>query len=253
MSETAIVLPNRVEPSPYEQALLPWEDDDAFRALREEYLAAHLPGSPAERHIVEQLVWCDWRRRRLVLGERALHLAQLERRSSTKHGDDLAERALITHGVSKIEFSSIDAVTSTAEFDDDLAEDTKDDMKHTEVALALLGTSRKDAYEQAVAALREDSREYWENHGPGDDPETYPPNAEGLQRFIKRELVPLLNRNQAEAKFRPDVRLQAWGESLDPDRMDRLMQLDERLLRQYDKLLGMLLKAGRARATPSGG
>jgi hypothetical protein len=38
------------------------------------------------------------------------------------------------------------------------------------------------------------------------------------------------------------VRLQAWGESTDPDRMDRLMQLDERLTRQYEKVLGILIK-----------
>ena len=44
----------------------------------------------------------------------------------------------------------------------------------------------------------------------------------------------------AGARGGPLVRLQAWGESLDPDRMDRLMQLDERLTRQYEKLLSML-------------
>jgi hypothetical protein len=40
--------------------------------------------------------------------------------------------------------------------------------------------------------------------------------------------------------MRQSVRVQAWGESLDPNYMDRLMQLDERLTRQYEKLLVML-------------
>jgi hypothetical protein len=45
------------------------------------------------------------------------------------------------------------------------------------------------------------------------------------------------------ATMRQAVRVHAWGESLDPNRMDRLMQLDERLTRQYEKLLGMLDRA----------
>jgi hypothetical protein len=45
------------------------------------------------------------------------------------------------------------------------------------------------------------------------------------------------------------VGLQAWGESLDPDRMDQLMQPDERLTRQYENVLGMLERAGRTIAS----
>ena len=51
-----------------------------------------------------------------------------------------------------------------------------------------------------------------------------------------------VKRIEADMALRPHVRLQAWGESLDPHRMDRLMLLDERLVRQYEKLLGMLTK-----------
>jgi len=52
--------------------------------------------------------------------------------------------------------------------------------------------------------------------------------------------MPLLQQQKTEATMRQAVRVQAWGESLDPTYMDRLMQLDERLTRQYEKLLGML-------------
>ena len=51
----------------------------------------------------------------------------------------------------------------------------------------------------------------------------------------------------AGARGGPLVRLQAWGESLDPDRMDRLMQLDQRLTRRYEKLMGMLERAARSK------
>ena len=43
--------------------------------------------------------------------------------------------------------------------------------------------------------------------------------------------------------MRQSVRVQAWGESLDPDRTDKLLVLDERLTRLYEKLLGMLERA----------
>lgn len=249
MSEQTLLILNSLPPSPFEAALLPWEDGDAFCQLREEYFVAYPPRGPAERHILEQLVWCDWRRRRLVLGERALHIAQIDRRTNSKRKDDLTQRALLSHGDEVlIGFSSQEALASNASDDEDLAADTADDLEKTNAALAMLETGRPDAYEQALAALRDDSREYWGNHGPGDEPETYPPNAHGLSRFIACELMPLLRRNEAEARLRPEVRLQAWGESLDPDRMDRLMQLDERLTRQYEKLLGMLERVRRLSA-----
>ena len=47
------------------------------------------------------------------------------------------------------------------------------------------------------------------------------------------------------------MRLQAWGESLDPFRMDKLLALDERLTRQVEKLMGMLIRLQKMRlATP---
>ena len=62
-------------------------------------------------------------------------------------------------------------------------------------------------------------------------------------------MLPFFRKHLADAQDGPAVRLQAWGESLDPDRMDRLMQLDERLTRQYEKLLGMLERARRGSAS----
>ena len=41
---------------------------------------------------------------------------------------------------------------------------------------------------------------------------------------------------------RPAIRLQAWGESLDPFRLDRVYALDERLTRQFEKTLAMLIR-----------
>jgi hypothetical protein len=243
MSKEVALIPNAKPPSPYEIALLPWEDAGAFGVLREEYFIAYPPGGPADRHILEQLVWCDWRRRRLVLGERALQMAGIDKRVDFGPSDPLTRRALMPLGAKQAKFSSEVAVTTTMADDEDLAVDTSDDEAHAADALSILEAGRPDAYEQALAALRDDSREFWINNGTGDDPQSYPPNAEGLANFIRRELMPLLEQQKTEATMRQAVRVQAWGESLDPNYMDRLMQLDERLTRQYEKLLGMLDRA----------
>ena len=41
---------------------------------------------------------------------------------------------------------------------------------------------------------------------------------------------------------RPAIRLQAWGESLNPFRAERIFALDERLTRQFKKTLAMLTR-----------
>ena len=46
----------------------------------------------------------------------------------------------------------------------------------------------------------------------------------------------------SQAVRRPAIRLQAHGESLDPHRADRIFALDERLTRQFEKTLAMLIR-----------
>lgn len=242
MSEQALLIPNALPPSPYETALLPWEDGDAFARLREEYFTAYAPGGPAERHILEQLVWCDWRRRRLVLGERALHMAILHQRSDNGDNDTITQRANVMHG-GRAEISSRAALRAPAEDDAADLADAEEDTAMTQAAIAILQADGPDAYAQAVAALREDTREWWESELEEDD--RYKPEAGSLMGFLLVHARPKVERIEADMALRPHIRLQAWGESLDPHRMDKLLQLDERLTRQYEKLMGMLERARR--------
>jgi len=46
----------------------------------------------------------------------------------------------------------------------------------------------------------------------------------------------------AQAARRPAIRLQAWAESIDPFRADRIFALDERLTHQFEKTLAMLIR-----------
>lgn len=246
MSEQAVLVPNALPPSPYEVALLPWEDEEAFARLREEYLAAYRPGGPAERHILEQIVWCDWRRRRLVLGERALHMASLDSRTSREIRDALSRRALAVSGGIRPEISSAGAIKNDDEEDAGTEQMWAGMVEQAETAENLLEANAKDCYAQALACLPEETAEWFLE--TCETEEKYNQDRESLVRFITVEVLPFFRKHLAGAQAGPKVRLQAWGESLDPHRMDRLIQLDERLTRQYEKLLGMLERAGAQRA-----
>tara|TARA_R110000787_G_scaffold11002_19_gene36639 strand:- start:1162 stop:1917 length:756 start_codon:yes stop_codon:yes gene_type:complete len=240
MDEQAVLIPNALPPSPYETALLPWEDVNDFQKLRDAYFVAYPSPGPVETHLIEQLVWCDWRRRRLVLGERALHMASLQSRTSGERYDTLSRRALAVSGGVKPELSSKGAIQS------DDAEDAESEanwttmVKSAETAESLLEVNSEDSYAQALACLPEETAEWFLE--TCETEEKYEQNTESLHRFVIVEVLPFFRKHLAGARGGPAVRLQAWGESLDPDRMDRLMQLDERLTRQYEKVLGMLSK-----------
>jgi hypothetical protein len=243
MSEQAVLIPNVLPPSPYEVALLPWEDGEAFTQLREEYFAAYPPGGPAERNILEQLVWCDWRRRRMVLGERALHMASLDNRTSGEMRDGLSRRALAVSGGTRPEISSAGAIKNDDNEDAETEKMWAGMVEQAEAAERLLETNCEDCYAQALACLPEETAEWFLE--TCETEEKYNQDRESLERFITFEVLPFFRKHLAGAQAGPVVRLQASGESLDPHRMDRLMQLDERLTRQYEKLLGMLERARR--------
>lgn len=249
MSELAVLIPNALPPSPYEVALLPWEDAEAFTQLREEYFAAYPPGGPAEGHILEQLVWCDWRRRRLVLGERALHLASLDSRTSGERRDALSRRALVVSGGTRPEISSAGAIKNDDDEDAETEKMWAGMVEQAETSAQLLEANSKDCYAQALACLPEETADWFLE--TCETEEKYNQDRESLERFIGAEVLPFFRKHLAGAQAGPTVRLQAWGESLDPHRMDRLMQLDERLTRQYEKLLGMLERARRNSASKS--
>jgi hypothetical protein len=247
MDEQPVLIPNTLPPSPYETALLPWEEVNDFQKLRDAYFVAYPSPGPVETHLLEQLVWCDWRRRRLVLGERALHMASLDRRTGSERFDSLSRRALAVTGGVRPELSSAGAIKSGDAEDATSEAEWAAMVAAAEHAETRLETADKGAYAEALTSLPEETAEWFLE--TCETEEKYEPKAESLQRFLIAEVLPFFRKHLAGARGGPAVRLQAWGESLDPDRMDRLMQLDERLTRQYEKVLGMLERAGRTIAS----
>jgi hypothetical protein len=81
--------------SRYERALLPWESTAEFRALHAAFHAEHQPMGATEVSLVDQLAWIEWRRQRLMLGERAAHMASLQERM----GDEYKTRQTLSRAL----------------------------------------------------------------------------------------------------------------------------------------------------------
>lgn len=118
----------------------------------------------------------------------------------------------------------------------------------TEKALALLENPSSTAYSRALAALREDTRAWWEDQlawEPDDYEEGQTPfcaGAESLRHFLESEVVPWYEKRRRELDQRPLIRAQAFDEAVDPDRLIQLSRYEVHLDRKLEPTLAMLLK-----------
>ena len=142
----------------------------------------------------------------------------------------------------------VDAIRATAaDTDEDIA-DMEADEAMTRRALDLLGSKRNDAYEAALAALREDTQAWWADvlaRDPDEmeeDEEPATADAEGLRRFLEGEVLPWFENRKKELANRPLIREQAFGEALDPDKLERLGRYEVHLDRKLERMLAMLLR-----------
>jgi hypothetical protein len=92
--------------------VLLWEDGDEYRALLEALVAEHNPQGPTEEHLVEELAGIIWRKRRLRLGENAVHHRALARAASAYR--ETAKAALI-HLPGHVETNAKDDAISATE------------------------------------------------------------------------------------------------------------------------------------------
>jgi hypothetical protein len=116
----------------------------------------------------------------------------------------------------------------------------------TRRALDLLGSRRNDAYEAALAVLREDTQAWWADELTREPEELdevpATADAEGLRRFLEGEVLPWFETRKKELANRPLIREQAFGEALDPDKLERLGRYEVHLDRKLERMLAMLLR-----------
>ncbi len=225
--------------------VLPWEDAAEYGALLEALAAEHLPRGPTEEHLVEELAGIVWRKRRLRLAEAASHRHGLNR-TLGPHRDTV--KAALAHLDAKSPERVIDVVRATdAEANEERADLVADELL-TRAALAVLGTQRNDAFEEALSALRVDTQEWWADElarGPDELDEGEEPvqaDQEGLRNFIEGKVLPWFETRRRDLAHRPLIREQAFGEALDPDKLDRLGRYEVHLDRKFERTLAMLLK-----------
>ena len=225
--------------------VLPWEDVSEYQALVAALAAEHGPKGPTEEHLVEELAGILWRKRRLRLAEAAAHRRGLRGALAANRRTGKAALAHIT----KADESDVgEAVRTTPADTEEELRDLDEDEAMTRRALDILGSKRNDAYEAALAELREDTQGWWADVLAGDiavleeDEEPGTPDVAGLRRFIEGKLVPWLESRREEIGRRPLLRDQAFGESLDPDKLERLGRYEVHLDRKLERMLSMLFR-----------
>jgi hypothetical protein len=75
-----------------------------------------------------------------------------------------------------------------------------------------------------------------------EDEEPARADAEGLRRFLERKILPWFEERRKEISQRPLLRDQAFGESLDPDKLERLGRYEVHLDRKLERMLSMLFR-----------
>lgn len=226
--------------------VLPWEDADEYAALVAALVAEHRPSGPTEEHLVEELAGILWRKRRLRLAEAAAHQHGLEDATEPYRGT--VKAALVHLDSGKQIERVVDAIRATQEETAEESSDLGEDEGMTAKAVAILDAGKPKAYEQAVAALRADTREWWEDmisRDPDDfdqDEEPVTADAKGLRRFVEKDLRPWYVQRRKELENRPLIRAQAFGQSLDPDKLSRLARYEVHLDRKLERTLAMLLR-----------
>jgi hypothetical protein len=143
--------------------------------------------------------------------------------------------------------SSVWVHTTPIDTEEDLR-DLDDDEAMTRRALAILDSGRNDAYESALAELREDTQSWWADmfkREPDELEEGEEPAAadvDGLRRFMKDKALPGFEDRRKEIANHPLLREQAFGEFLDPDKSERLGRYEAHLDRKLERMLSMLFR-----------
>ena len=236
--------------------VLPWEDPQEYHAIVTALVTEHVPQGPIEEHLVEELAGILWRKRRLRLAEAATYRRGLEGTLTPYHGT--VRVALVHLDADGQSERVVDAIRATAaDTEEDIADMTADEAM-TRRALDLLGSKRIDAYETALAALRHDTKGWWNDvlvrapHELGEREEPVTADAQGLRQFLEGQVLPWFENRRKELGNRPLIREQAFGEALDPDKLERLGRYEVHLDRKLERMLSMLLRLKELRSQEGG-
>ena len=235
--------------------VLPWEEPTEYDALLQALADEHAPVGPTEAHLVEELAGVLWRKRRLRLAEASTYRRALQATTDTHRGTARAALVLTVRSSTEVDVSeALRHPTDSAQRE--LA-DIEADRNRTVAALARLKTDDGEAYAAALGIMDESTCEAWWNQltwEPGDYEAGVTPfaaDASNLNRYLETEIMPWYEEQCAQIAARPIVRAQALGESLDPDKLERLGRYEVHLDRKFERTLSTLLRLQELRRTKS--
>ena len=228
------------------QVLLPWEDADAYADLVSALTEEHQPVGPSELVLVDELASAVWRKRRLRAAEASTYRRSLFEKVARP--TNTAASALVMSTIEP-EHASVEKTlkTSTEEEESDRRYINSHEQE-TDKAIELLHAGHEDAYASALELLPEDVRHSWSeqltweagDYQPGDEP--YIASAQSLLRFLQGQIGEWYESVHDELDARPMVRVQALGEALDPDKLERLARYETFLDRKFEKTLSTLIR-----------
>ena len=226
--------------------VLPWEDGSEYQALLEALIDEHTPLGPTEQHLVEEMAGAIWRKRRLRLAEaatykRGLH-ATIDKYAKTAAAA-LVLSGPVPHNLEVAKCLAVEQGRTTQELDD-----LDVDERMTAAANEILKDDAPNAFENALAALHASTRESWEQQlswelGDYEDGAVpFEATAAHLLRWLEVEIGDRYEQRRAELHAQPVVRIQALGEALNPDSLERLGRYEVHLDRKLERMLSMLLR-----------
>jgi hypothetical protein len=117
------------------------------------------------------------------------------------------------------------------------------------------------AYDKALGALSDETREQWEElikRKPelqllsfGQEQSRYTADADGLLKFLQQEAMPTYEARRNELQNRLLIREQFIGEALDADKLEGLARYEIHLDRKLERMLTMLIRLQELRAPPA--
>jgi hypothetical protein len=219
--------------------VLPHEDRAEFEALLTALQTEHQPRGPTELHLVEELAGILWRKRRVLMAEAAKLNDTLGSQFSS--ASNLGDAVPTDARLAGARYAKRELFTLTPEARADYIEDVREDLAHTERAEKALAAGGANAYQQALAALREDSRAWWQRELEDGD---YREGAEGLATFIEWKLRPELEGQLAAVERQQEVAafLQGGAACDMISYSENLQRYETHLDRKLERTLAMLLK-----------
>jgi hypothetical protein len=226
--------------------VLIWENAAEYQALLAALIAEHAPEGPTEEHLVEELAGVIWRKRRVRLAEASVFRRKLRNTATNYNGSEhiVGAALLPLTGESEVRANIPCAIAATAT---ETARDLRDVRRYQGMARAALNTLEgggADAYGRALAALRADTREYWEACllDCPDDGLTYTATAEALMAWIHHHWREWFEDPLLELQHRDAIRDQALGVAYAADDLEVPARYEVHLDRKLERTLAMLIR-----------